>query len=83
MDQQARHQETMSKFGIIDAEQNRLFKIDFLTIIVAFLLMIIGMLLSYFLLISGLTTTGGLFGGSTLIFAALSFLNFRKATTYK
>ena len=49
------------------------FKIDVLTIISAFILMMAGMLLSYLLLRAGLTITGGIFTGGYPNFRIDSF----------
>src|SRR5882724_7750247 len=73
-EQQSRHNLNMSKLALIEGEQTRLFRVDVLTIFCAFFLMGVGMVLSYLLLSMGLTITGGVFAGSTIIFAALSFL---------
>ena len=59
------------------------FKIDVLTIISAFILMMAGMLLSYLLLRAGLTITGGIFAGGTLISASIAFLNFGRPVARK
>lgn len=82
-EQQARHNLAIDKLKIIEAEQNRLFKIDVLTITCAFVLMCVGMTLSYLILRASLPITSGILAGSTVIFAAIAFLNFRRSSAHK
>lgn len=77
-EQQARHDFEAGKLALIEAEQKRIFKTDVLALVCGLILASGGMLLSFFLLRAGFTATGGIFGGSAIIFVTIAFLNFRK-----
>jgi uncharacterized membrane protein len=80
-EQDARHDFTNRRVGLIESGQRRAFTVDVITILCAFLLMFGGMFLSYILLQNQQIVTGSIFGGATILFAAKSFLNFRKPTS--
>jgi uncharacterized membrane protein len=77
-EQDARHDFTDRRMGLMEKGQRRAFTVDVITVVCAFILMAGGMCLSYVLLKEKEILTGSLFGGATILFAARSFLNFRK-----
>ena len=77
-EQDARLDFNHRKMAILEKNASRTFNIDILTIIIAFSIIILGMLFSYFLIEKGLTIVGSIFAGGTIILAANAFLNFRK-----
>lgn len=66
------------KMGLIEKSSSRGFFIDFYAITCAFIIIMAGMALSYFLIKNNLTVIGTIFAGGTLVLAANAFLNFRK-----
>ncbi len=73
-----RHQFDNKRILEITKINNRIFSIDILRIVCAFLIVISGMFFSYILIIKDLTITGSLFAGGTILAAVAMFLNFQK-----
>jgi uncharacterized protein YhaN len=77
-EQDARLDYNSRKMGVYEKLTSRTFKIDVLSILVAAIIMLAGMFLSAFLIHKNLTIAGSLFGGGTIITAAIAFLNYNK-----
>lgn len=77
-EQNARHDFNDRRMKIIEKGQKKSFSIDVMTIFSALIVILSGMLFSYYLISQDMKTVGTLFGGATVIIAASSFLNFRK-----
>lgn len=77
-EQDARLEFNSRKMSLLEESSKRTYKIDIFTISCAFLIIMAGMAYSYFLLEKGQTLVSTIFAGVTIVFAANSFLNFRK-----
>ena len=66
------------KMALVENNHSRLFILDIVSILAAFLIIIAGMVFSYFLLINHQIITSTIFAGATIVFSATAFLNFRK-----
>ena len=66
------------KMTVIERAQTKTFTIDIIALVLAFFIIMGGMLFSYLLISLGQVVTGSVFAGVTILFAANSFLNFRK-----
>lgn len=66
------------KMSLLERNNARLFTLDVISIIAAFVIIISGMWFSYFLLIHKEVITSTIFAGGTILFAANAFLNFRR-----
>lgn len=66
------------KMGLIEKGQGMAYRVDVIAIIAAFTITMSGMIFSYFLIQANQIITGSVFAGATILFAANSFLRFRK-----
>lgn len=66
------------KMALLEKNNSRLFTLDIISILSAFVIIIAGMFFSYFLLMNKQVVTSTIFAGATIVFAANAFLNFRK-----
>ncbi len=66
------------KMDLLEKSTSKAFRIDILTCTYAFLIIMGGMSMSYYLLSAGQIITGSIFAGGTMIIAGNAFLNFRK-----
>lgn len=77
-EQDARLDFNARKMTLIEKAQRKAFTIDIVAISAAFLIVMSGMVFSYFMIQKDLVIQGSLFAGATIFLAANSFLNFRK-----
>ncbi|MBA2612542.1 MAG: hypothetical protein H0U95_11260 [Bacteroidetes bacterium] len=66
------------KMSILESGTKRSYRVDIYTISCAFVIIVLGMGFSCFLIDRGEKITGTVFAGATILLAANSFLNFRK-----
>lgn len=66
------------KMTLLEGGTRKAFQIDIYTITCALIVILAGMAVSVYLIEKGLTITGSIFAGATIVFAANAFLNFRK-----
>jgi uncharacterized membrane protein len=84
LEQDARHSFLDRKMNLLELESGRNFRIDRIAIIAAFIIVILGMGLTYVLLVyANEPLMGTIFGGATIVMAANSFLSFRKKIAEK
>lgn len=77
-EQDARLDFNNRKMRLLERGQKMSYNIDLVAVVAAFTITMSGMLFSYFLIQADQIITGSIFAGSTILFAANSFLNFRK-----
>ena len=77
-EQKARHNFNERKIKLLEKNSKRLFILDVFSIFSAFFIILAAMGLSYFLVYYKMKITGTIFAGSTIILAAIAFLNFGK-----
>jgi len=77
-EQDARLDFNSRKMRLLERGQGMSYKVDLIAIISAFIITMSGMVFSYVLIQANQIITGSVFAGATIIFAANSFLNFRK-----
>jgi len=77
-EQDMRHEYTRRRLSIVEKGQTRAYTVDLVTIIVSFILMVLGMGLSGWFIHEDQVVIGTIFGGGTLVLAVRSFLNFRR-----
>lgn len=80
-EQDARLDFNNRKVNLIEKGQKMAYTVDLVAIGAAFIITMSGMGFSYLLIGEGQVITGSVFAGATIIFAANSFLNFRKKST--
>ncbi|MFY0598600.1 MAG: hypothetical protein JXR03_02940 [Cyclobacteriaceae bacterium] len=66
------------KMGLLEKGQKMSYRVDIIAILSAFIITMSGMIFSYILIQANQIITGSVFAGATILFAANSFLNFRK-----
>lgn len=79
-EQDMRHRFMDEKINLTKSAIKKGYTLDMSILVISFLVLCLGMTLTYLLLIKGCIITGSLFGGGTLIFAVNAILNFRKAS---
>jgi uncharacterized membrane protein len=77
-EQDARLDFNNRKMSLIEKSQTKAFTVDIISLVLAFIIIMIGMCFSYFLIKEDQIVTGTIFAGATILLAANSFLNFRK-----
>lgn len=77
-EQDARHSFNDRRMGLLEVGQKRTYRLDVITVVFAFLIIMAGIGFSAFLIYFGQSVVGTIFAGGTLIFAASAFLNYRK-----
>ena len=77
-EQDARLDFNNRKMTLVEKGQRMAFTVDIIAIGAAFIITMSGMAFSYFLIQANQIVTGSVFAGATILFAANSFLNFRK-----
>ncbi len=77
-EQDARLEFNNRKMTLVEKGQRMAFTVDVIAIGAAFTITMSGMAFSYFLIQANQIVTGSVFAGATILFAANSFLNFRK-----
>ncbi len=77
-EQDARHDFNNRRLALLEKGQSRAYRVDLLSIILAFIIMMTGMWFSYALISLDKVLYGSVFAGLTIFFAVKSFLNFRK-----
>lgn len=80
-EQDMRHRFMDGKISISNSALNKSFALDLTILIISLIVLCGGMTFSYFLILKDKSIAGGIFGGSTLLFAVNSILNFRKAVS--
>lgn len=80
-EQDFRHQFEGNKIKMLVKGNKLAFIIDLVTCFYAFIIVVLSMYFSYYLLENKETLTGTLFAGGTLLLTANAFLNFRKKVT--
>ena len=77
-EQDARLDFNNRKMTLVEKGQRMAFTVDIIAIGAAFIITMSGMAFSYLLIQANQIVTGSVFAGATILFAANSFLNFRK-----
>ena len=80
-EQDMRHRYMDAKIDISKGSMNKSFTIDLIILIISFALLAGGMTYSYFLIIADKILPACILGGTTLVFAVNSILNFRKVVS--
>jgi uncharacterized membrane protein len=77
-EQDARHDFTDRRMTLLEKAQSRAYKVDLVSIILAFIIMMSGMYFSYLLIGKDKILESSLFAGATIFFSVRSFLNFNR-----
>lgn len=77
LEQSKRLEITAAKVDIVYRDQTFRYNIDRLVILSAFMVFVIGMAISYFLISNSQALTGSLFAGGTLLLTGSAFLKFK------